>query len=328
MIESRAPPSITVVKTLASAMAMVSSLACGTPSQEVEPETSPTLPTCAERLSPLRDELVLAQSWRDASVRADVAVSPQTEPSVPPEHIVELIDDSLSLADEHIIDLYYDADPDWESERAQERDASIRWEEEIQGRKLTPAERRRTLRQIEQTQADPEWQRRWQRHADRYLERRVFEGLKRPLTGSKIEPVALAIEHDEPWAVALPTLRAFAEHQGRVRLIVGTELPSHWRSPFVDELASKMLAEQADAIARRATVVLAGCPKVFERLSESFVAVVDAFEACDCRMDLDAGRELVYAAIIPLVPFHGVVELDVLTEGDATPFEAEPSARW
>jgi len=169
------------------------------------------------------------------------------------------------------------------------------------------------------------------KHADaRSLEMQLRIELKGPLAQLGQGSVALAIHPDEHWRVVRPTLKALAEGRGAVALLVDTAIPPTWQTPALEQaLAGDSLSDVADRLSQKSAEVFADCPAAASavRAGGKLVSYVDAIEACDCRVDLAASKDLLHAIAVPRLR-PSTVEITVVTSGDGTAFEAEPDAKW
>lgn len=93
--------------------------------------------------------------------------------------------------------------------------------------------------------------------------------------------------------------------------------------------AGDSIGDVASVLAQRSVEVFAECPAAHTALANAapkMVQYVDAVEACDCRVDAAAARELIHAIARP--GRVGVVELAIVRSGDGMAFTAEPRASW
>lgn len=256
-----------------------------------------TTQSCTEQLASLREEM----QWADSSPKYDgqLASVGQWRRSAAPAHVVALRVDEIVVDDARVAFL-----------------GSIE-QDVAELAKQFPDD------DVKQIRLD----------AERDLERRLDAGLKKALAPLAEQSIALAIEPSVPWELVAPTLRVLSRHGGVVHLLVGMPFPPWWSSRLFDEASrgADGLGEVSRRLSLRAAEVFATCPTALtfpDESSSTMARHVDGIEACDCRVDLAASRELLHAIATPLLAPVGVLELPVVSSGDGPSFTAEPGATW
>jgi hypothetical protein len=287
------------LRTAALYLCALATAGCGR-AVEAAPEQGGAEPTtsCAERLAPLRQEM----QWADEAPQGfdwNLASVPDWQYTAMPAHVIRWQFGALTLDDADI--LYF--------ERVDEEVAT-------QLREFPGSDEKEIRRELE-----------------RDLERDLKAGLKAKLPEVPASSVAIAIEANARWEHVAPALRVLSRGDGTVRLVVDRALPPWWDRRVFDEASrdAKGIGELSHEFSLRAVEVFATCPTAVSfadagpRMMEAYV---DGIEACDCRVDLAAARELLHGIALPMIGSAGVVEITVVPRGAGAPFVAEPSATW
>jgi hypothetical protein len=243
---------------------------------------------CAEQLAPLREQMQWVDGRRSYSGR--LAAVPDWQRAAIPEHILAFAFGEVLLDSKPLTGLPFALHDELSDDIASDEERRVDHE--------------------------------------RDLERNLQHALKRALAPLGDAPIAVAFEPSMQWHVVAPMLRTLSAQGGAARLLVEMPLPP-WFDTRLRQKAGESIGDVASRLAQRSVEVFAECPAAQAALANGapkMVQYVDAVEACGCRVDVAAARELIHAIAMP--GGVGVVELTIVRSGDGAAFTAEPRASW